>query len=143
MSVKYKDFSFNLGNYNKMEEYTDAPVFVLAVRNILLSKPGNYPFTPGLGIDIEQYMFDLADENTKSRIESNLNKQINEYIDNAQNVNVQVEILEDPTTDSEGNPLIRNILGISVFASVDGENITTNFLLYRDKNILNVYNETY
>jgi len=143
MSVKYKDFSFNLGNYNKMEEYTDAPVFVLAVRNILLSKPGNYPFTPGLGMDIEQYMFDLADENTKSRIESNLNKQINEYIDNAQNVNVQVEILEDPTTDSEGKPLIRYILGISVFASVNGENITTNFLLYRDKNILNVYNETY
>ena len=70
MAIKYKDFSFNLGNYNKMEEYTDAPVFVLAVRNILLSKPGNYPFTPGLGIDIEQYMFDLADENTKSRIES-------------------------------------------------------------------------
>jgi len=143
MSVKYKDFSFNLGNYNKMEEYTDAPVFVLAVRNILLSKPGNYPFTPGLGMDIEQYMFDLADENTKSRIESNLNKQINEYIDNAQNVNVQVEILEDPTTDSEGKPLIRYILGISVFASVNGENINTNFLLYRDKNILNVYNETY
>jgi len=143
MATKFKDFTFNLGKYNKMEEYTDAPVFVLAVRNILLSKPGNYPLTPSLGMDIEQYMFELADEETASRIKSELDKQISMYIDEAENVNVNVEVLEDENIDTHGQTNLRYILGISVSASVNGDNISTNFLLYQDSNVLNVYNETY
>lgn len=126
-----------------MEEYTDAPVFVLAVRNILLSKPGNFPLTPSLGMDIEQYMFDIADEDTRSQIKSELNRQISKYIDGASDVMTNVELLEDEATDSNGNPFMRYILGISVSAAVNGDDITTNFLLYMDKNVLSVYNETY
>ena len=52
MARTIKDFTLNLGKYNKLEEVDEKNAFVLAVRNILLSKPGNFPLTPNLGMDI-------------------------------------------------------------------------------------------
>lgn len=142
MAVTIKDFTLNQGNYNKMEELSEANSFVLAVRNILLSKPGNFPLTPSLGMDIEQYLFEIADEYTLNSIKTELNNQINKYISNATNVNVVVELVED-WDQTTGKDNVRYILGISVSANVKGEAVSTNFLLYKDHNLLNIYNETY
>ena len=68
MARTIKDFTLNLGKYNKLEEVDEKNAFVLAVRNILLSKPGNFPLTPNLGMDIEQYLFEPADEYTLNKI---------------------------------------------------------------------------
>lgn len=137
-----RDFSLNMGPHNKMTEYTNTNSFVMAVRNILLSRPGNFPYSPSLGMDIEQYMFELADDQTLSNIKAELNRQISKYVDNISGVNIIVELLEDENEDSRG-PLRRHILGISVSANVNGEPVTTNFLMYQDHDILNIYNETY
>ena len=140
MALTVKDFTLNHGPYNKMEELSEANAFVLAVRNILLSKPGNFPLTPSLGMDIEQYLFEIADNYTLNSIKTELNNQISKYISNASNVVVNVELLEDITNEKD---FIRYVLGISVSANVNGESVSTNFLLYKDHNLLNIYNETY
>jgi len=49
----YTDFEFELGDYGKAVEYNDENAIILAVRNILLSKPGNFPFNPSIGMNIK------------------------------------------------------------------------------------------
>lgn len=141
MATIFKDFQLNYGKYNRMNEVEGSSAFVLAVRNILLSKPGNFPLTPSLGMDIEQYLFEIADEYTLSSIKTELLNQISKYISNASSVRVEVELINDELN-IDGS-MFRNILGISVSALVDGAATTTNFLLYKDHDLLNVYNETY
>lgn len=141
MARTIKDFTLNLGKYNKLEEVDEKNAFVLAVRNILLSKPGNFPLTPNLGMDIEQYLFEPADEYTLNKIKTVLNRQISDYVDNASNVTVDAVLLEDTVPFEDGSSPMRYILGISVAATVDNDRISTNFLIYRDNNLLNIYNE--
>ena len=143
MATKFKDFQLNSGNYNRMNEVEGASAFVLGVRNILLSKPGNFPLTPSLGMDIEQYLFEIADDITLNSIKTELTNQISKYISNATNVNVQVQLVHDDENINESSSIFRYILGISVSALVDGQATKTNFLLYKDHDLLNVYNETY
>ena len=62
MAVVFKDVSLDLGKYKNMKEYTEGNAFVLAVRNLLFTRPGNFPLTPSKGIDVERYLFELADK---------------------------------------------------------------------------------
>ena len=70
-----------------------------------------------------------------------LQDQINKYISQASNVIVDVQILEDTNPDENGELSLRNILGISVSATFNGEPVKTSFLMYEDHSVLNVYNE--
>ena len=86
-------------------------------------------------------MFEPADEYTLNKIKTVLNRQISDYVDNASNVTVDVVLLEDTVPFEDGSSPMRYILGISVSATVDNDRISTNFLMYRDNNLLNIYNE--
>ena len=134
----YRDYSFNHGNFSKAEEVTDASAVVLAIKNIILSRPGNFPFTPSLGIDIEKYAFELGDEKTLEQIKSDISEQIGRFLPSLENVYVNV-ILVDDTNDNL--PKGRKILGISVRSSLNDESVEANFLLYNDYDGLHIYNE--
>ena len=54
---KFIDFQLEQGDYTKAKEYEGVNATILAIRNILLSKPGNFPFNPSIGMDIRQYQF--------------------------------------------------------------------------------------
>ena len=56
MAAVFKDVSLDLGKYKNMREYTETNAFVLAVRNLLFTRPGNFPLTPSKGIDVERYL---------------------------------------------------------------------------------------
>lgn len=139
--ANFTDVTLNLGKYRKMEEYVETNAFILAIRNILFTRPGNYPLTPSLGMDIEKHLFDIGNEDTANKIRIELRDQIGKYISNASNVNVDVQIIEDTNLNERGEPYLRNILGISVSALFNGESVSTNFLMYMENSILNVYNE--
>lgn len=141
MSRNIIDFTLNPGLHHTLEQVDEKNAFVLAVRNILLSKPGNFPLTPDLGMDIEQYLFDIADDYTLNNIETELNRQISKFIDNASNVTVTTALLDDEVVLDDGSSPRRKILGISVAATVDNDRIETSFLMYQDGKLLNIYNE--
>lgn len=132
--AKYRDFIFEKGEYDKVSEYTDASAIVLAIRNILLSRPGNFPFNPSIGMDIRKYQFDLLDTQTLSDIKSELNRSIAAYIPELEGVNVSVEKIE-----KDG----KSYLGISVSVDYDKDSLTTNFLLVNEKDDVRVFNEIY
>ena len=134
--TNYTDFTFNIGEYGTTEVVTDSKAITLAIRNILLSRPGNYPFDPSFGMNIEKYQFELLDSTTINSIKTELTKQIAKYIPNLENVFVSVEKIDDSTTMS-------GIIGISVSSSLNGEDSTSNFLVYNKEGTLNIVNETY
>lgn len=138
--AKYEDFSFNRGLYNKAEEYKDAAAVVLAIKNILLSRPGNFPFTPSLGLDLERYLFEPADEQTLNQIKTDLSDQISRYIPGIEGVTINISVVED---DKPNMIPSRNVLGISIKASVGSETIDTNFLAYHDFDGLIILNESH
>ena len=124
--------TFNAGNYGVMETYTGANAKVLAIKNLILARPGNYPETPSLGINIEKYQFDLLDDQTIDDIKNDMGHQISKYIPDLDNVTITVDkIVEDNDT----------YLGISVSANTDGDNLMANFLVIREEREVKIYNE--
>lgn len=130
--MEYKDFSFNTSDYGRCEEYTGTNAIILAIKNILLSRPGNFPLTPNLGMDIGKYQFSLLDEHTISAIKTDLLQQINTYIPTISSLNVVVDKVEDN----------ENAIGIYISAMDNGEQVESNFVLLQDHEIINIFNET-
>lgn len=130
----YKDFRFEPGIYGKLSEYTDSDALILGVRNIMLSRPGNFPFHPSIGMDISKYRFDLFDDTTIRDIRSELNRQVAEYMPDLQNIEIYVQKVEA----DNGAPY----LCIAVAASKNGEKIDAKFILSRDRSDVIIFNET-
>lgn len=131
--AEYTDFQLQQGEYGKAEEYIDSDAVVLAIRNILLSRPGNFPFNPSIGMNIKKYQFDLLDDQTISSIESELNRQIGQYIPALGGVVVYVTMVNDEND--------KPYLCISVGADIKGEPTTANFILKQDGANVEVFNE--
>lgn len=130
----YKDFRFKKSEYEKAEEYEDTDAIILAIKNILLSKPGNYPLTPSFGMNVKKYQFDLLDNQTISNIQSELNKNIAQYIPELQGVTAEVRKIEDES----GNPYL-------CFVIYDGTKDSNRATLIMKNNgdLVSVFNETH
>lgn len=138
--AKYRDWMFQQSNFIKASEYTDVDAIILNIRNILLSRKGNYPNTPSFGMNIEKYQFDLLDQTQIDIIKSELSQQIARYIPDISGVYINVEIVSDETgIINEG----RNMLGISVSSKLNSQSINSNFLLYEKSGELTILNETH
>ena len=132
--AKYKDFTLSQSDYDSTAEYTDNDALILAIRNILQSRPGNFPFNPSIGMDIEKYKFDLLDDQTISNIQAELNRQIAEYMPDLQNIRVSVKAI----TGDDGN----TYLGILVSTTMNGSIVDANFLLKENENNVKIYGGT-
>lgn len=130
----YKDFRLEEGEYGKLSEYTDNDALILAIRNILLSRPGNFPFNPSLGMDIFKYQFDLLDDKTIDDIRSELNRQIASYMPDLQNININIQKVQSDSGE--------DFLGIAITTSKNGKIVDGKFLLSRDRDDVLVFNET-
>lgn len=130
----YKDFRFEPGMYGKLSEYEDSDALILGIRNILLSRPGNFPFNPSIGMNIMKYQFDLLDDKTINDIKFELNRQIALYMPDLQNIEIKVQ----KVTSDNGE----EFLGIAVSTSKNGKIIDAKFLLNKDRDDILVFNET-
>ena len=117
----------------------DNSAIILAIRNILLTRKGNYPFNPSFGMNIQKYQFDILDDIQISEIKADLNRQIAEYLPAFQDVLVDVRIIDSADYVEADS---RQMVGINVSTRVNGTPITTSFLLYQKNGSLNIVNET-
>jgi phage baseplate assembly protein W len=138
--AQYRDFTFDQGIYGRAAEYTDTSAFILAIRNILLSRPGNYPFNPSFGMNVQKYQFDLLDDIQLNEIKSELNRQIARYLPSFQDVQVDVRKIDNVDGVDADN---REMVGISVISKVGAETLASSFLLYKRNGTLNIINETH
>ena len=138
--AKYRDFTFDQGVYGRAAEYTDTSAFILAIRNILMSRPGNYPFNPSFGMNIEKYQFDLLDDIQLNEIKTELNQQIARYLPAFQDIQVDVRKVTDIDGVDADN---REMIGISVISKVNAQSLVGTFLLYKRNGTLNIINEVH
>jgi len=141
--AKYRDFTFRQGQYARAEEFTDTSAIILAIRNILLARQGNYPFNPAFsfyqGQSIEQFQFDLLDDEQISQISSILSSRIAEYIPDLSDVAINIDIITDDDGIVNGG---RNMLGISISSKLNASPLSMHFLLYQVDGELQIINET-
>lgn len=135
--MPYRDFTFNNGSNGALEEYSGASAIVLAIRNIILSRPGNFPMNPSMGLDVTKYEFDLGSSDTLDTIKTDLQKQITQYVPSVSNVSVSVSLVED---DSQAG---RFVLGFKVEADTNEDGFTSYWLIEVQDGIPHVVNETY
>lgn len=133
--AKFKDFQLEEGDYQAAREYSDADALALAVRNILLSRPGNFPFNPSIGVNIKKYQFNLIDTQELKTIQREIDRAISACIPNIDTTTTVVKkIIGD-----DNHPYI----AISVNASVNGNESSVNFVLDQIDNDVRVFNEIY
>jgi len=137
MANRYTDFALESSDYSRAVEYADSNAIILAIRNIILSRPGNFPFNPSVGLNIKKYKFDILDSNLVFEIQSELDRQISAYIPELEGITTVVKKLED----TDGRPY----LGIYVSATNDEEEINASFLLTQDDTTqeISIFNEIF
>ena len=135
MPAHYLDFGLFKGDYGIANEYKDVDAVIIAIRNLLFAKPGNYPFHPSLGINIKKYQFDILDDETIGIIESELQDAINEHIPSQSGIDCYVRrVLDDETG--------KTYLGIAIkMLDENGERVEANFLLDQNDSTVKVFNE--
>ena len=134
--MEYKDFTFEMSDYNRANEVYDSNAVLNAIKIIILSKPGNFPLTPKCGVDISKYQFDLLDDTTIEEIKRDITNQVSEYIPSIDNFTLSIS-----KVNSDENPNI-TALGISLSATSNGETTDGGFLLVKDKEVLTVHDIT-
>jgi hypothetical protein len=105
----------------------------------LLTRKGNYPFNPSLGMNIEKYQFDLLDDIQLNEIKSELTRQISTYLPPFQDIQVDVRKIDNVEGVDSDN---REMVGISIISKVNSQTLSSSFLLYRKNGTLNIINET-
>lgn len=90
--------------YNRQMMLDDMEAMGQTIQNLIIMKPGTYPNTPGLGVGIEDYLFEILDNDTIMDISANINNQITRYIV-SQSVNVEVRISKLENSNANINSL--------------------------------------
>lgn len=136
--AKFTDFTFNMGSHGKMEEFTDSSAIVLAIRNLLLTRPGNYPSWPDMGINLEKYTFDFLDAITIAELKSEISTNIEKYLPPISNIIVDVRSLEcnDKMLNSGMCMKGQNILGIHISGSFMSEEFGMDVLYNKETDLL-------
>lgn len=90
------DALLDIDAYNKPRIASSFELGVNAILTLLLMKPGQFPSIPELGIDIEQYLHEYADNKNLPKIIEN---KINDQCNRLQYTGMTVECFLDKTSD--------------------------------------------
>lgn len=112
--TQYIDAVFDNISGSICDVYEDADAVVLAIKNLLLTRPGNYPESPQFGMNIKKYQFEELDDDTINSIKSELSYQINKFIPAIDITNIDViKFLKSNGDDING-------IGIYVSINING-----------------------
>jgi hypothetical protein len=128
MATNLLDCQMTLDDMNGIRSYSDELAVMLAVKNLLLGAPGNWPFDPDMGIDIEQYQFEFADSTSLNKIKRKVNSQINKYIPSDSGITTNITLVED-TTNSHMYQLKISVAG---YVNTIDKNIEIHMLVGKD-----------
>lgn len=130
---KYTDFQFEKSEYDRAKEYNNTDAIVLAARNVLLSKPGNFPFNPSIGVNIRKYQFEFLDSTQILAIQKEIDKALAACVPGLDTIETVVRKIDT----EDGVPY----LGISIRSILDGHERDINFLLVQDGLDVKIFNE--
>lgn len=128
------DAVLDVDNFNKPKVISSFELSINAILTLLFMKPGQFPSIPDLGIDIESYLHEYADDpKIPSEIESKLNDQCNRL----QYTGLEFKCYIDQTRDGT-NALVIKITGTERMAYGSKSNIVYVGISYDKLNRLYV-----
>jgi hypothetical protein len=116
-----EELTLNISNYNKLDTSTGYVAYASLILQLLFMKPGTYPNSPNLGLDIGKYQFDLFDESEINEIEREIRDQLHQYLPQTESCNILVDSI---SLNDLGNKILG--LGFSLYYK-DG---TYEFFVY-------------
>ncbi len=118
--MTYVDFTLDYGNISATNTLYDTSAIVIAIKTILLSKPGNFPMNPSIGMNIGKYKFEFLDETTISNIKSELSYQMGIYLPSISNIYIDVTKIDNGED---------RYVGITVSTQSDTSDVLASLLL--------------
>lgn len=116
-----REFFLTYDNYKNCKSVSELKGVAQLINTLLLLKPGTYPNSPEMGINIKKYQFELIDEQRKDEIRDEIIDQIRKYIMSSAIVQLSLNVFEH-----EGNM----IMGLAFSISSIEANMVENFLIF-------------
>ena len=101
------DVLFDIDSTYKPKVISTFEMCINSILTLLFMKPGQYPSIPELGIDIESYLHEYADD---SNIVSSIKNKLNDQCNRINIIGVEVDCYIDKTDDGT-NALVVSITG--------------------------------
>jgi len=101
------DVLFDVDSSNKPKVISTFQLCINSILTLLFAKPGNFPSIPELGIDVEQYLLDYADN---SRIPAEIKNKLVDQCNKLQIIGIDIEVFVD-IDQSGNNVLVLKITG--------------------------------
>lgn len=98
------DVLMDTDSFNKPKVISTFEMCVNSIICLLKMKPGQYPSIPELGLDVEQYLHEYADDPT---IPATIKTQLIEQMNMLELTGIQIEVTFDKTTDGTDVLLIQ------------------------------------
>lgn len=77
MAKRFKnELILDSNNFHQMETREDKVALAQVIQNLLFTEKGTYPNQPSLGVGIENYLFELADNGTLVNLKDEIKRQI-------------------------------------------------------------------
>lgn len=121
------EFTLNTNDYKGILTESGILGYARLVINLLFLKPGTYPNSPEMGIDIQQYSFDIMDDELLSDIENDIRTQMSIYLPGNIDIDIFVEMIQP-------NDSLKKILGIAFRVNADENDVTQFFIFVNDDN---------
>ena len=121
-----KEFTFKKSDYKDLEVEEGILAYARILITLLFLKPGTYPNSPYMGIDIREYQFELMDNDSITAIEQQISEQLKQYIPQERNCSITLELLDVPTGD-----VIKKVLALKFFIT-DIDYSQNDFIIFID-----------
>lgn len=120
-----KELILDFDSFNVPAHKKDLFATAQLLLNILLTVPGTYPDTPGLGVDIRKYQYEfLSDDNIRS-IQGAIEEQARIFLPTAPILQILVQVIKSPASNT-------NTLGIG-FAVGSSASQSQNLFVFFDQ----------
>ena len=131
----YNDVLLNQSKSGTTETIKDVEAFMQAVKFILLTKPGTFPFRPELGMNIAKYQFEYADDDLIREIRNELDYQISKYLPGISSLSINIEHI----TDNNGNSGI----GIIMQSYLNNQPFTSTLAILQKETVIDIISEIF
>ena len=81
-------------NFHTLEQRTDKVALAQTIQNVLFFHKGTFPNQPELGVGIEDYLFEFANDETKNELDLKIKNQLNKFVPTTYNINFTLNYIK-------------------------------------------------
>ena len=119
-----KDVGYGLDDFQRMKVYSESESIARYILTILLTRPGNYPGLPHIGLNVKQLLYDDLNEFNATSLKEQIYEQCSALLPHIIGNDVYEGLIEYNGT---------TFLLIRVSVEIDSKMQTINYAFYQDE----------